>query len=585
MHPDPNQGQPPQQPSYDPNQQFQYDPNQQYGYDPNLMMQQQQYGQFNPNAGFQNYDPNNPMGAPMEFQTYGPRKKQSWWARVGGGSLMVSIFVHAIFILIAIFLITISILQKEKQEAEDFLPGGGGGGKSNEAKQATKRRSVSMAQPKSRIAANVSTSAVVLPDSPQIATASPMSAMAAPSAGGMGGGEGGIKGKGKGGLMGDGFGKGFGPGMGPGFVAKLPPIMRSRCNPSERLSKMKENGGNEDCEKAVVKTLDWFAATQNPDGSWGKTWPCGMTGLVLLSFYGHCETVDSPKYGDKIMKAISYLLDVGAKNNGFFTTKIGSNHHCVYEHGIACYAMGETYSFSKLGNREMPGLRESFEKGVEIIINNQQDDGDNAGNWAYKEGSPHYAKYGREDMSVTGWQFQALRAAEHTSLKISGLKGAMKRTADYLERRSQPEGGIGHKGAKRGGAYSQYTMTGIGALGLQTLGGGSSSVVTKALKFIMSEADKDPLDWKKNGELYCWYYNTQAVFQRGGKDWDKWNGMFRDQVLKNQKADGTYNPESAEYAGATSSGAGGDANIYRSALCTLMLEVYYRYLKVGGGGH
>jgi hypothetical protein len=59
--------------------------------------------------------------------------------------------------------------------------------------------------------------------------------------------------------------------------------------------------------------------------------------------------------------------------------------------------------------------------------------------------------------------------------------------------------------------------------------------------------------------------------------------QFRDQVLKNQKADGTYNPESSEHRHATSAAAGGDAEIYRAALCTLMLEVYYRYLKVGGG--
>jgi hypothetical protein len=304
-----------------------------------------------------------------------------------------------------------------------------------------------------------------------------------------------------------------------------------------------------------------------------------MTGLVLLCYYGHCETPESPLYGDKIMKAITYLLNVGQKNEGFFTEKLGSSNHCVYEHGIACYAMGETYSFSKLGKRELPGLREGFQKGVEIILDHQQDNG----NWAYGDNSPHYVKYGREDMSVTGWQFQALRAAEHTGLKIGGLKSGMTKASKYLESRSQPEGGIGHNGGNRDGAYSQWTMSGLGALGLQTLGGGSNSVVNKAIKFIMEETDKDPLDWKKNASIYCWYYNTQAIFQKGGKDWDVWNLQFRDQVLKNQKADGTYNPESSEHRHATSAAAGGDAEIYRAALCTLMLEVYYRYLKVGGG--
>jgi hypothetical protein len=377
--------------------------------------------------------------------------------------------------------------------------------------------------------------------------------------------------------MGGGDGDGAGSGKWAGLLAEIPKIMRSRCNPKERELKMRENGGTPDCEAAVVKSLDWFANTQNSDGSWGKDWKAGMTGLVLLCYYGHCETPESPRYGDKIMKGITYLLNVGQKNDGFFSERLGSSNHCVYEHGIACYALGETYSFAKLGNRVMPGLRDGFQKGVEIILDHQQENG----NWSYDDKSPHYAKYGREDMSVTGWQFQALRAAEHTALKIGGLKSGMNKAAKYLESRSQPEGGIGHNGADRNGSYSQWTMSGIGALGLQTLGG-STHAANKAIKFIIEETDKAPLEWQKNGSLYCWYYNTQAIFQKGGKDWDVWNGQFRDQVLKNQKANGSYNPESSEHRHAASAAAGSDAEIYRTSLCTLMLEVYYRYLKVGG---
>ncbi len=538
--------------------------------DPNQFSQghDQQFGEYDPN-GFGGEEG-------QEFAMYAPRAKEPYWKRIGGGSLGLSLLVHIIFVLIALFIIKF-VVDRKKEEAVDFLPGGGGGGKSSQAKMANKRKAVSMSTPKSRIAANVTTSTVTLPDVQTMTTDTSISGFAMPAAGGMGGGEGGLRGKGKGGQLGDGFGKGNGPGHGVGFVAMLPKSMQSRCSPQERATKMAQNGGNKDCEVAVVKALDWLKSKQNGDGSWGKQWKAGMTGLALLAYYGHCETPESPFYGQNVTLGINYLTDLGIKNSGYFS-EVKTNNHSVYEHGIACYAMGETYSFSKFGGKELPKLRETFEHGVSLIVQGQQE----SGAWGYGEGGSDGYDKKREDMSVTGWQFQALKAAKHTNLKIAGLQGAIKKTTDYLEGKQQPEGGFGSAG-KRGSAYSQYTMTGIGALGLQTLAGGNAGKVNKGIRFLEDELKNDPLDWKKNANLYCWYYNTQAFFQKGGKEWETWNAQCREQLLKNQRPDGSYSAESGDLNAATTTAAGQDADIYRTCLCTLMLEVYYRYLKVGAG--
>jgi hypothetical protein len=72
------------------------------------------------------------------------------------------------------------------------------------------------------------------------------------------------------------------------------------------------------------------------------------------------------------------------------------------------------------------------------------------------------------------------------------------------------------------------------------------------------------------------------MFQKGGEAWELWNSQFQKELLANQLPDGSYKPESAGENGAAATGAAGpDADIYRTSLCTLMLEVYYRYLKVG----
>ena len=77
---------------------------------------------------------------------------------------------------------------------------------------------------------------------------------------------------------------------------------------------------------------------------------------------------------------------------------------------------------------------------------------------------------------------------------------------------------------------------------------------------------------------------AQAMMQAGGEEWKHYNELFRDEILKHQGEDGVWRAP----------GSGNDLHlhgkntlngkIYRNAICTLMLEVYYRFLATGGGG-
>jgi hypothetical protein len=507
-----------------------------------------------------------------------PEKREGYWRKLGGGSLTISIIVHAVVILVAI----LWIIQTTKPEPEqvNFLPGGGGGGGGGEQKLAQKRqKAVSQSAPKTRIAAAVSNAdAISLPD--VSSTLTDMSSLSSVSLGGagLGSGSGTGRGTGKGSGVGSGIGSGWGPGSGAGFIA-LPKLYASRCSPAERAAKMKANGGSPACEDAVKKGLDWLAKKQNADGSWGTAHQGAMTGLALLSFLGHCETPESIKYGENVLKGISYLIDLGRNQKqkqfeGFFSTT-PQVVKGTYEHGIATYALGEMYSFAKLGEKPMPGLREAFEKGVNIIIDNQAP----KGSWGYKEGTGYNPKDG-SDLSLTGWQFQALKAAKHTNLKIAGLSKAVNQVEDYLKSMQTKDGGFG--GADRTQHYNQWNLTGAAVLGLQTLGRSNTGPVNKGVRWMMDETKKEPLSWNRDAYLYTWYYNTQAMFQKGGEAWELWNSQFQKELLANQLPDGSYKPESAGENGAAATGAAGpDADIYRTSLCTLMLEVYYRYLKVG----
>ncbi|MEN3941098.1 hypothetical protein WJU23_07385 [Prosthecobacter sp. SYSU 5D2] len=499
------------------------------------------------------------------------------WRKVGGGSLALSIAIH-VGILVVGGAIVVSSQMIQKQV--DFLPGGGtqqGAQASAEMQhkvQQKKRTSLNKAMPMKKIVSTSQNSAITLPDAPpDLLDVPDVSSM-------LGGGSLGSGGFGKAG-GGGGFGTGMGMGGMAGFVS-LPPSMKQRCSTSERLEKLRQNGGSAECERAVSASLEWLKGQQNEDGSWGqgggKRNKAAMTGLALLCYLGRCETPDSPFYGDNVMRAIMYLVELSKTNEHGAITDDFKGNAGAYEHGIATYALGEMYTLARLGSKQLPGMREAFEKGVELIIKtqNKADAKNGEGSWDYytkniAEGKPTSS---REDLSVAGWQYQALKAAKYTGLKIQGLDSAITKTCDYIERLQSKDGGFGK--TSRDAHYNQWSLTGVGTLGLQTLAKGRTGSIKKGIGFLRAFLEAEPLDWNKNCNLYCWYYYTQTFFQAGGEEWKFYNEQFLPQILAAQQPDGTFKKGRPNWPS-------GDASdpIYRQVLCTLQLEVYYRYLKVG----
>ena len=98
--------------------------------------------------------------------------------------------------------------------------------------------------------------------------------------------------------------------------------------------------------------------------------------------------------------------------------------------------------------------------------------------------------------------------------------------------------------------------------------GEPSRVEDKALDLIISKAPNA----FSSGHLYAWYYHSQAAFQAQGKHWRKYNDTYQEVIAKAQEKDGSW--PSATGHGPT----GAEGKVYSTCLCTLMLEVYYRYL-------
>ena len=76
--------------------------------------------------------------------------------------------------------------------------------------------------------------------------------------------------------------------------------------------------------------------------------------------------------------------------------------------------------------------------------------------------------------------------------------------------------------------------------------------------------------------LYYWYYGTLAMYQAGGSGWERWNKALKRSLLALQNREG--DDAGSWPANGTWGGYGGQ--VYSTAIATLSLEVYYRYLPV-----
>lgn len=506
-------------------------------------------------------------------------------ARFGLGAFTIALILHIVGILLAVFVFYQWVYPVEPPV--DFLPGGGGGGGSggetvHKVQQQQQKRMMSNTAITKRINSTSNNATFSLPEAPDqlMDPGLPMDISSAEL--GSGGGSGGGHGKG----IGTGFGSGTGPGKGfgagqLGIGALIPTIMKGRCTDSERKRMVQEAGGTEAVEIAVQKSLAYLKGLQNSDGSWGKAHPEAMTGLVLLSYLGHCEGTQSVEYGDTVSKGITYLIGIGMKNEGRLTAN--SAIFWPYEHAIATYALAEALTFSRTLQFKVPELETTVEKAVDVIVKGQT----KQGGWNYK-----YNDTGRNDLSVVGWQMQALKAAKASNVKIDNYDKVIRKAIDWMSKTAY----LGKGKFTYAGGGATAPMTAVGALCLQQHDKENSKPVREAIRVIMDGLESRDGKHKADGfsatydmkydsaemSLYSIYYAAQVMRNAGGKEWDAMNSAIIAEIVPAQKADGAFKLEGGK-GPATSTAAGSSRDIYNQALNTLTLEVYYRFLPTSAG--
>lgn len=314
-------------------------------------------------------------------------------------------------------------------------------------------------------------------------------------------------------------------------------------------------------DDAVDRGLEYLAKEQNTDGSWttsrlGKD--PAVTSLCVMAFLSAGHVPGEGPYGKVIEEGIKFVLSQ-QQRNGLIAAQLQGQRE-MYQHGISTIMLAEAVGM--LPDRTAArGLREKLELAVGVILKAQVRDNDDRGGWRYTIRSQD------SDISVTGWQVMALRAAKNVGCDVPAEP--IEQAIGYIKRCHDPYSG-GYRYQRSGMVTVPCTGTSVLALELTGKEHHRSPEALKAGSYLL----KNPLDPRKQHFFYGIYYTSQAMFQLGDNYWIVYRKQLHDLLLRQ------IPPKSFGYW----QGWGwDDAEVgpkYCTAMAILALTVEYRFLPI-----
>ena len=307
-------------------------------------------------------------------------------------------------------------------------------------------------------------------------------------------------------------------------------------------------------DSAAQRGLDYLAKHQNAEGSFDAgEHRVAVTGLSVLAFLACGHTPEVGRYGLVVRGGVDFLLSQ-AQPDGYFGKSHGKG---MYDQGIVTLALAEALGAEVDGGRRVK-IHAELTKAVKVILDAQAvaKPEAQAGGWRYEP------KSADSDLSLTGWNALALRAAQDVGVDVP--KEAVQKAVGFVLRcYNEKEGGFSYQPA--GGA--QIGPTAIAVLSLYLLDGGDRPERAKGAAFLVSHPVNDDTPFP----YYAMYYVTQAANQVGGGAWDAASKAAFERLLAKQNRDGPN-------AGAWPRSNQEPAEVYSTAMAVLTLAVPQRLL-------
>ena len=309
-------------------------------------------------------------------------------------------------------------------------------------------------------------------------------------------------------------------------------------------------------QAAIQRGQAWLTSNQAADGSWRNggsygTYPAAMTGLAGMAILSGGSTATRGRQWREVRQATDWLLQKVDKKTGYIAMG-GDESHGMYGHGFATLFLASVYGMEE-DVRKQKRLKGVLDGAVQLIGAAQNA----AGGWYYQPDS-------REDEgSVTVTQIQALRACHMAGIVVD--KRIIDRAVDYIKRCQNADGGICYR-LSMAGSPSLPAITAAGVAVLYNAGVyDDQAFVDKAVQFC-----KRTLKVAVNTTGHHYYthlYWSQALYQRGGKDWQDYYQSMAAWLLKQQQRDGSWPSDSV--------GA-----VYSTAIALTILQLPHAFVPI-----
>jgi len=274
-------------------------------------------------------------------------------------------------------------------------------------------------------------------------------------------------------------------------------------------------------------------------------------------------------YSANIKKALEFLKSKftprskyaeGSRDADYYGGTFGTQE--MYQHPIATLGLVEALADLKDESLE-PMAREA----IELILRSQntehkpatlggpvKPDSQYYVGWRYKPDSTD------ADISLTGWQILALKAAENAGFVIPDY--AFPAAAKFVRSLYGKEDGS-FRYDSPGERGDSCARAGMGALSLQLSGYPQDPLVPSAIRFMQNHPPRWNIEEPGDGyPFYYWYYGARVMYLAGGDDWRLWKDWMCRLLVDHQNPSGSWEGAESEV----------NYEIYRVALGVLMLE-------------
>ena len=306
---------------------------------------------------------------------------------------------------------------------------------------------------------------------------------------------------------------------------------------------------------SIGRGLEWLKRNQGNDGSWRNTggygsYPAAMSGIAGMAFIASGSTPTRGRYWNQVRKSVGFLLKHSDPNTGVISVP-AEEGRSMYGHGFATLYLASVFGMEE-DLRKQKKLKRALDKAVGLIASAQS----SAGGWIYTPDS------NSDEGSVTVTQIQALRACRMAGIVVD--KKVIDKSVDYIKRCQNNDGSIRYSLNSGGGGRPAITAAGVAVLynaGVYD----DQPFVDKAVQYCKKQIKTSVNN--TGHHYYAQLYWSQALYQRGGEDWDKYYKSMASWLLKQQKKDGSWRGD-------------GVGTVYGTGIALTILQLPYSFAPI-----